>query len=526
MIMAEVKIKLGKETVGLEEKLTPEKEEYVYGYLIEVLTGGLYPNKFDVIREYVQNSFDAVIEWQNGQGVNEEDPISIDIDKPVSITIFDKGTGMDLENIKKYRYIGYSEKKMGSTVGYQGIGKLAGITAANKLIVTTSPYGLPEKYRLEFDAKNMLESVKGFREERKNITIKELISKYTDITTETEDEKAHYTFIELHEIKSDCDELFKEEKLTDYLANTVSLPFNPDFKYAEQIEENLKTFVHDYEWVDIKVNGKKIFKPYRNDIKPPGFLPVYDEKNRQIAHLWYCQNKVGSQLAPREKAGIIYRCKNFRIGDNFLPRNTIWKNSDHLAFHFTGEIHICDSNILPTASRDDFKHSKSRDSLYRNAVIISTTLNKLARTESKERKAYDYIKNGNSLVEKIQKEIEEKKIPTELMEDKFSELIVAKKNIMKRIDDLPSNDRIARKNAILVAGKLNEIANIVKIPENGSKHQKTYDITDKLSLSTESSKVYNVTISVLKDFFIDDPESFERILKKIHSKLEREFKND
>lgn len=42
--------------------IKPE-EEYAYGFMIEVLTSGLYPDVFHVIREYVQNSFDAIIAW-------------------------------------------------------------------------------------------------------------------------------------------------------------------------------------------------------------------------------------------------------------------------------------------------------------------------------------------------------------------------------------------------------------------------------------------------------------------------------
>ena len=109
------KIKIGKKIVGLDEKLSPENEEYVYGYIIDVLTGGLYPNKYDVIREYVQNSYDAVIEWKKQSGYDiEKESIEIDIDHP-SITIYDTGTGMNLEKINQYRYIGYSKKEMGKT---------------------------------------------------------------------------------------------------------------------------------------------------------------------------------------------------------------------------------------------------------------------------------------------------------------------------------------------------------------------------------------------------------------------------
>ncbi len=84
--MGEGKIQIGTKVVGLDEKITPQNEEYVYGYLMEVLTGGLYPNKFDVIREYVQNSYDAVIEWKKQSGYAEENPVRIDISNP-SITI-------------------------------------------------------------------------------------------------------------------------------------------------------------------------------------------------------------------------------------------------------------------------------------------------------------------------------------------------------------------------------------------------------------------------------------------------------
>jgi len=55
--------------------VTP-KEEYAYGHIIKTLAGGLYPNKFHVIREYIQNAFDAVINWK-----------SLNKDKNVAITI-------------------------------------------------------------------------------------------------------------------------------------------------------------------------------------------------------------------------------------------------------------------------------------------------------------------------------------------------------------------------------------------------------------------------------------------------------
>ena len=36
------------------EQIVLQREEHAYGFIIEVLTRGLYPNKLHVIREYVR----------------------------------------------------------------------------------------------------------------------------------------------------------------------------------------------------------------------------------------------------------------------------------------------------------------------------------------------------------------------------------------------------------------------------------------------------------------------------------------
>lgn len=522
--MGEEKIQIGTKVVGLNEKLTPENEEYVYGYLMDVLTGGLYPNKFDVIREYVQNSYDAVIEWKKSGHTLEENPISIDINLP-SITIFDSGTGMNREKINQYRYIGFSKKEMGKTVGFQGIGKLAGITAADKLIVTTTPYGVNEKYKLVFDAAKMLDRIRELRNDKENITIKQLILDHTDITTQYEEENLHYTFVELNQIKEDSKSLFNEGDLIAYLGKTVPVPFNPDFEYASEIENKLRTFVSDYDWVNILVGNKNIFKHYRTDINPPDFLPVYGDK-KILAYAWYCENKVKGQLPGRNEAGLVFRCKNFRIGNNYLPRNKIWKNNDHLAFYFYGEIHVCDTNVLPTASRDDFKQNKARELLYEKCEDISRTLNKIAQEESNQRRAYHFIEKGEEVVKSIGKEVEEKKIPAELLDKRISELVTAQEEIKKRIKNLPPEDNVAKVKAEEIVKKTDILLKEIKKPKKQKDDKRTYEITEMLSLSAESSTVYNIIVTTLKDFFIDDAEGFERLLKKIHSNLEREFKRE
>ena len=63
------------------------KEEFSYGFIIEVLTRGLYPDKFHVIREYIQNSFDAICKWRRDPHFDDQGSISIKVTNN-SILIF------------------------------------------------------------------------------------------------------------------------------------------------------------------------------------------------------------------------------------------------------------------------------------------------------------------------------------------------------------------------------------------------------------------------------------------------------
>lgn len=114
--------------------IPPQREELAFSYILEVLTQGLYPNVFDVLREYVQNAYDAVDKHRKAYRKRNY-KIKIDITDN-SVFVFDNGIGMDGAKIKKYRYVGYSEKKANENAGFRGIGKLSGISVAEHLIVT------------------------------------------------------------------------------------------------------------------------------------------------------------------------------------------------------------------------------------------------------------------------------------------------------------------------------------------------------------------------------------------------------
>lgn len=505
-----------------KEVIIKPKEEYAYGYIIKALAGGLYPNKFHVVREYIQNAFDAVVNWKS-ESKDKNVSITISVQKP-SIAIYDNGTGMDRHTLNEYRKVGFSKKVIGESVGFRGIGKLAGISVAKKLIVTSSPFGVAEKYMLEFDAESMLKEVDELKKKSANIPLSELIEKHTKLTSDVEEKDRHYTMVELHEIKPDSRILFDKIRLVDYISKNTPVPFDPKFIYAKDIEDGIRKFMNDYDSVELTVDGQTVYKLFPIDLKPPQFIPVPDSKNKKkyLAFCWYCEHKDKGQIKPSEARGLVYRYKNFAVGDNYLTRITIWNTSAHLAFYFIGEIYIIDSSIVPTSQRDDFEQSTKRDDFYNDAEIIANQLNVLARESSDIRRAEDYVKKGAEVVSSIDADIK-KKDPSlkDLGVQKIAKLVNVIENIEKRKKNIPRDDKKTR---ILAKQVLKKARKLLKEVEDVGKPDKTeFDIVKKLKMEAQAEQVYLTAVRTLKDFFIDKPEILEGVLKAFHQNLLKIF---
>jgi len=499
------------------EVVIKPKEEFAYGYIIKALAGGLYPNKFHVIREYIQNAFDAVINWKNTHN-DQNVYIKITIKKP-SISIFDNGTGMDRLTLNEYRKVGFSKKKIGETVGFRGIGKLAGISVAKKLIVTTTPYGIGEKYTLEFDAEAMLKEVDRLKQNQQNIPLNSLIEKYTNLTSSIEDKNAHYTFVQLYGIRRDSKILFDKNKLKDYIAKNAPAPFSPEFSYGKEIEEGIKKFVEDYECVNILVDSEYIYKPFISNVNKPQHIVIWDdkEKNKILGYCWYCENKDKGQIKPLHLAGLIYRYKNFAVGDHTLPRKTLWKNSPHLAFYFIGEIYICDRNIIPTSQRDDFEQNAARNKFYQEGSQIASELNRIARASSGERRALHYIDIGRTVISETRSALKSQGFYLkDLSAEKVAQIYNVINNIEKRKENIPEKDR---KNRTLADRIIKEGKSLLKKFEGNKKLSEKYDITKKVHLNSQAKDVYSIAIRTLKDFFVDNHQGLERIIKLFHKNL-------
>jgi molecular chaperone HtpG len=499
-----------------------KKEYFAYGAVLEALSSGLYPDKRYVIREFVQNAFDALNAWQKVSGEQSLRPIEIKIQKP-SIFIADWGIGMDQNEAEKFRYLGYSTKDKREDVGFRGIGKDSGLAVAEKIIVTTSRQGVPQRYTIVIDAQKMLEETASGR----NPPLEELLANYTAIKDEPEDKSAHYTFVELHKIRKDAHVLFNIDGLREHLQRNCPVPLDPNFNYADEITARLKTNISSFADVDIVLNGEKLYKPFPPNYTRPEYEPIFfnEEENAPLlAYCWYCGNTEKGQFADKENSGLIYRIKNFAVGDRQLTRETLWETTPERAFYFFGEIHILDETVIPSSDRTDFEDSEARTRLYQRCRRIAQILSQRAGTESAQRTFGEAIGGATELINLRQSELTEGQLPIEIKPDIEYELRKTVEDLQKRIDRTASKRKPSQKDIQLVkhGGKALEGAKgLLKRIESSKGFS---DITQQIELGEQAKQVYQIIIECLREEFSSDLKRLERVISSINRALSRVFK--
>lgn len=110
-----------------------------------------------------------------------------------SHTIFDNGIGMDGEEMQKLKRIAYSAKRDDAFAGHKGIGRLAGIAVAKKLIISSTTFGDDNLYKFEFRAQELKDDVIAKRKIGVTDPASTVINRHTTITSLPVDREHHYT---------------------------------------------------------------------------------------------------------------------------------------------------------------------------------------------------------------------------------------------------------------------------------------------------------------------------------------------
>jgi len=501
--------------------LVMTKEYFAYGSVLEALSSGLYPDKRHVIREFVQNAFDTLNEWGRLSGEQLLKPIEIRIQKP-SVFIADQGVGMNEIQAQQFRYLGYSSKDREENVGFRGIGKDSGLAVAEKIVVSTSQAGVPVRYTIVIDAENMLEDSASGR----NPPLEEILEKHTRVTSASEDKESHYTFVELHNIRKDAHILFNTDALKDYLRRNCPVPFDPAFRHADEITARLKAYVPTFSAVEINLDGENLYKPFSSNYTGPEYEPTFssdDEGAPLIAYCWYCGHTDKGQFDDRENSGLIYRIRNFAVGDRHLTRKTLWTATPERAFYFFGEIHLLDERIVPSSDRTDFEDNEARTALFQRCRRIAQVLSKRAGTESAERTFDESIAVAGELISGREAKLREMEIPVDVKPEVEYRIRRTIEDLEKRIDRTARKREPTTKEVELVNHGVAVVERAKDLLRRMESKEGFVDIREKIQLNEQARQVYQVVVECLKEEFSFDAARLERIIAKINKALEDFF---
>lgn len=349
--------------------MNTEKTIRIGGFVLDTLTTGMYTNSLDVVREYVQNSFDAIREAEN-KGILKKRSGRIEItvdEKGKRLIIEDNGTGIPAQLFaQRLLNIGLSEKDLESDTGFRGIGRLAGIAYCEKLIFDSKSHEEHEESHLEIDCEELKHSMSPFSKNSDDLL--EIMSRNTKITTSINKTDKHFFRVTMNNVSMETPELLSRTAIEGYLSEVAPVEFDYQrFVFAKKIEEWLINNQMELPTVAVVVRAsdgeRQVFKPYRTHYKTRNFkLDIMDIEffeSREDEKLsfwgWYGKSDLLGMIEDSRSAGIRMRKNNMSIGGAQRINeifSQIAPSNERFNSYYIGEIHIISSDAVPNARRD------------------------------------------------------------------------------------------------------------------------------------------------------------------------------
>lgn len=480
-------------------------EENIGDFLLNVLTVGLYNQPDLIIREYIQNSHDAICDWPDRPAPGRVD---IQIAWP-NIHIFDNGPGMDRnELLRAMSNLGKSFKNISASSGFMGIGKLAGLSMASRVEIHSSKFGVPEKNWVAFNSEEMLTGIWARRLRGDHRSILETLNKHTGVNEQPlpEDPNNHYTAVHLLDIHEEYREKVENiEEFTRSIGLIAPVIQDSSFEHAAEIEEMLKLNIPaHYHPIEIFINGIPVYRPSVEGLSKPKEIQVLDDDGNLLAYGWACLNTASErykrQITEDDLRGIALMQRGIAVGSRNLPEEMgLYSSVGSLIYFrwYCGELYIVDSKIVVSADRTRIRQSQHTVDFIEVASKEFRKLAKFAENWSNRDNAEIVIKD------RVEKVIEiEEQVKTGVTRDRLprilSELGKAQSDINKRKRHL--GESATKKRAEEIEVKVDEIIDLLISAQQGKDSLEKQDDTVPLS-------------DVLEDQFADTEDKVEAELE-------------
>jgi len=364
--------------------------------ILEILSSAMYVDPLAIYREYVQNSADAIDEARQ-TGVlrsNEVGAVAIELDISNRVAkIRDNGTGIPASQFEtQMTAFGASAKRGRNARGFRGVGRLSGLAYCQELLFRSRFAGEPSVSELRWDCRKTkaLLSSADFAGDLAAVVSQSVQVRQVDGRKWPE----HFFEVELRGItrlRSDC--LLNPEVIEEYLSQVAPLPFDPRFRFGEDITEWLQERVGLGSLSLIMPGkGKPTFRPHRNSFDVSSGTDTFQElqkidipgTNGGIAAVgWILHHGYKGAVPEAMLKGLRLRSGDIQIGTSGILEDLFTET--RFNSWCVGEVHVIDGRIVPNGRRDHFEQNVHFSNLINHLSPIAREISNRCRTSSMKR---------------------------------------------------------------------------------------------------------------------------------------------
>lgn len=504
-------------------------------FIINILTSGMYPEPMDAMREYIQNSYDGIKRAEKAGFLKKNfGDVRITVNEAErEVSIWDNGIGISSsEALSRLLDIGASKKVLGEDAGFRGIGRLAGLAYADKVIFKTSYEGEAVETILTFDAALIKQHISPGN--RNPISAVELMRKAARHREVDCDPAKRFFEVKLIGVDPEACPFLEREVVLSYLRQVAPVEFDSQaFTYAKaMVNPHLEKFgIRRSINISYEQKGgdpEPILKPYqtfhhagkRKDNK----VDVVDiETFGDIAEnpKWVGWISKGRELPgvilDEEVRGIRFRMNNILIGDHTTMSRVfekLAKSNIRFNGYYSGEIHIIDNGVVPNARRDYFEDTPAWRAVEAELLELATILGKRVRDNeaARNRPTSAVERDTDRTIEEVDAEAEEG-FATEAHRNRAVEKLKAQE---EKIEKAIASERTPEEREALRIKK-EEAAN-----KRAEIEEKWKALVDESALNRDERKILRLVLGSIDELL--GPTVTKKVAHEVNKRLKRKKK--
>jgi len=445
------------DTAASEQPAAIGRAPHIGAFVLETLTLGMYGEPRHTLREYVQNSFDAIRAAQRTRFLRGRGKVTINIAAD-SITIRDNGLGVSADQAwRTLTSVGASKKDRQRDAGFRGIGRLGGMAYCDELIFRTSFPGETVLTTVRFDCEKLLKAMSP--DEGGDIELAKLLASSIrfEVAEDAVDANEHFFEVILRGLSNTPEALSNADEVRKYLSVTVPVNFTPTWEWRERIESDYKSyFGTSIETIDVFVEAdgetKQILKPYGNTYEhAKGVMELrsIDFYSGEKGRYWGWVGRVSESAAVTDwqTRGLRIRVRNIQVDGTELFEKLFTQvkpSYGRFSSYYVGEIHVDAEQVIPNARRDDFEETP----LWLD--IKSSLMANICQPLASD--AYEVSQKGQTNITKVVEEIDS-------LVDRSRNLADSSRTTYDQVVDLMNSAKRLRRrasSALKIVGDLDE----------------------------------------------------------------------